>query len=227
MAPALTSVVTIVQFPRFQAFVDGVPMIGARLYSYAPLTSTPKATYGDPGYVSPNPNPVIMDDQGGAYVWLQGTYHLRLHDVDDVLVWEVDEYSFPADTDVGPGGIIIGSTEGTVSASPGAGVVTMPTMAPAGYRVLGVTSTITTAFGTSNGLTALVLGDAFLMDRWGGPTSLAVGQKTNQLQFHAGDQPISAPSSYTLLVAAIGGTFDATGALHATCYWESLPIDEP
>ena len=224
---AETAVVTIVQFPRFQAFVDGVPMIGAKLYSYVPLTSTPKATYSDPGYVTPNSNPVVMDDQGGAYIWLQGTYHLRLYDVDDVLVWEVDEYAFPADADVGPGGILVGSTDTTVSASPGVGVISVPGLVPTGYRVLGITSTITVAFGTSNGLTAILLGDAVALDRWGGPTDLAAGTKTGQLSFHAGDQPIASPSSYVLLLSALGGLFDATGSLHVTAFWESLPVDTP
>jgi hypothetical protein len=224
---AETAVVTIVQFPRFQAFVDGVPMIGAKLYAYAPLTSTPKATYADPGFVTPNPNPTVMDDQGGAYIWLFGTYHLRLHDADDVLVWEVDEYAFPAEADVGPGGILVGSTDTTVSAVPGAAVLSVPGLVPAGYRVLGLTSTLTTAWGTSNGLTGLLFGDSLLNDRWGGPDSLALGTKTNQRQFHAGDQPIATPGGYVVLISALGGLMDATGTLHLTAYWESLPDDTP
>ena len=227
MAPIAPSVVEIVQFPRFQAFVDGVPMIGARLYSYAPLTSTPKATYSDVGLITPNTNPTIMDDQGGAYVYLSGFYHLRLHDADDVLVWEVDEYAFPIEADVGPGGIIVGSNDTTVSTSPGTGVISVPALAPPGYRVKGITSTITTAFGTSNGLTSILLGDYVVNDRWGGPASLALGEKTNQLQFRSSDQPIAAPTGYVLLISAISGTFDAVGQLHVTAYYESLPTDEP
>jgi hypothetical protein len=224
---AALSVVTIVQFPRFQAFVDGVPMIGAQLYSYAPLTSTPKATYQDPGFVTPNTNPTIMDDQGGAYVYLNGTYHLRLHDADGVLVWEVDAYAFPIAGEVGPGGILVGSNATTVTAVPGAAVISVPGLVPPGYRVRGLTSTITQAWGTSGGLTGLFLGDAVLLDRWGAPNSLALGEKTNQLQFRAGDQPIAAPSGYVVLIAAVGGLFDAVGALHLTAYYESLPVDTP
>ena len=227
MAPAAPSVVEIIPWPVFTAIIDGRPAIGAKLYSYAPLTSTPKSTYMDPGLVSPNPNPTIMNDQGFAYVWLQGTYHLRLFDEDDVLVWEVDEYSFPIEADVGPGGILVGSNDTTVSASPGAGVISVPGLVPAGYRCLGVTSTITAAFGTSGGMTAIIIGDDRLNDRWGGPASLALGEKTNQLQFHAGDQPIAAPGAYIILISSVDGLFDASGAMHVTAFWESLPVDTP
>jgi hypothetical protein len=207
--------------------IDGRPAIGALLASFAPQTSTPKATYRDPGLVTANPNPVAMDDQGSAYVYLDGRYHLRFTNADGTLYWEVDDYEFPASITPPPGDLIMGSTEATVQPTPGAATLTFANMAPAGYRVLGTTWTITTAFGTSQGLTGILLGDSVANDRWARISTLSAGQTSGQLAFHAGDQPIAVPSAYTLLAAAEGGAFDGTGALHVTLWWEALPADTP
>ena len=219
-------VVTIIPWPLFQAFVDSQAAIGAKLYSYAPSTSTPKATYADPGFVNPNTNPVVLDDQGKHLVYLQGNYDLRLYTEDDVLIWTVDNWTFDTGAPPMPGTIVESTTENTVNASPGVGVITVPNMAPAGYRVKGVTSTITTTFGSSGGMTTLSIGDGVLLDRWGGGLPLTAGSQTGQLQFRAGDEPITTVA-YSVLISAQGGLFDATGAIHLTCYWESLAPDTP
>lgn len=125
-----------------------------------------------------------------------------------------------------PGTIIEGATENTVTVAPGVGVITVPNMAPAGYRVKGVTSTVTTSFGTSGGMSTISIGDAMLLDRWGGGFPPDVGAQTGQLQFHGGDEPI-ATTAYSVLISAQGGMFDGTGVIHLTCYWESLAVDTP
>jgi hypothetical protein len=227
MAPTPEIVtVEIVPWPRFTGLVDGRPAIGSLLYTFAPETSTPKASYVDPFFVTANTNPVRMDDQGSAYVYLDGLYHLRFTDAAGVLYWEVDNYAFASGAASGAGGVVTGTTEATVSAAAGTGLLTVPGMAPAGYRVLGVTTTITTAFGTSQGLSALLIGDNVLADRWANTAALTAGSQTNQGHFQSGDCPI-VTVAYSVLIAALGGRFDATGTLHLTTHWQGLAVDTP
>jgi hypothetical protein len=221
------TIVTIVPWPHFQAFIDSQAAIGAQLYSYVPATSTPKATWKDPAYITPNTWPVVLGDQGAATVYLQGTTDLRLFDADSVMIWSVDAYEWSSGLTPGPGDLIMGSTEATLTPTPGAAQIIFPDMAPAGYRVKGVTWTSTNAWGTANGLAAIALGDSTLVDRWAVINDLSQGVTGGQLGFHAADQPIAAPAAYTLLATAIAGTFDGTGSLHAQVYWETLPADVP
>jgi hypothetical protein len=220
------TVTLIFPWPLFQGIKDGQPLIGGKLYTYAAETSTPKASYGDPFFVTPNVNPVVLDDQGAATVWLDGYYHLRLTDAEDVLLWDVPSYTFAGGTPPAPGDLIMGSTEATLQPTPGAAVLTFGNMAPAGYRIKGTTWSISESMGTANGLSSILLGDQNVLDRWGQITDLTAGQTGGQLAFRAGDEPIS-PTSYTLLATAVNGTFDGTGGLHCTVFWESLPADTP
>ena len=77
-------------FPVFKAFdSSGDPLAGGKLYTYDTITTTPRATYDNDG--SANANPVILDANGEAEVWLDnGLYRLVLHDSDDVLQWTID-----------------------------------------------------------------------------------------------------------------------------------------
>jgi hypothetical protein len=211
----------------FQAVKNGQPLIGGKLYTYEPETSTPKASYHDPGFVTAHANPVVLDDQGTAEIWLKDLYHLRLTDADDVLLWDISPYTFSTGITPPPGEIIMGSSEATISPTPGESVITVPGLAAAGYRVKGLTYTVTEEFGTSNGLTGLLIGDAILNDRWATMTTLTAGQTNGQLGFHDSTEPISAPAGYVVLLSALGGTYDAAGQIHLTVYWESLPADVP
>ena len=78
-------------FGPFRAFDgDGKPLAGGRLYTYEARTVTPKATYTDSLEETENTNPIILDDEGYASVWLgAGAYKLVLHDENDVPVWPV------------------------------------------------------------------------------------------------------------------------------------------
>ena len=55
-----------------QRFFDtnGAPLVGGKLYSYAAGTTTPKATYTDESLGAANANPIILDANGEANVWL-------------------------------------------------------------------------------------------------------------------------------------------------------------
>jgi len=70
---------------------NGEPLSGGKLYSYQAGTTTPLATYSD-NETTPNTNPVILDANGEADVWLAAgsNYKFRLFNSADVLQWEVD-----------------------------------------------------------------------------------------------------------------------------------------
>lgn len=77
----------------FRAFdADGLPLAGGKLYTYAAGTTTPKATYTTEAAGTPNTNPVILDADGYANVWLgDGSYKLVLKTSADVTLWTIDD----------------------------------------------------------------------------------------------------------------------------------------
>jgi hypothetical protein len=83
---------TLTPVPKIQFFdINGDPLVGGKLYSYAAGTTTPLATFTDQGGGTPNANPVILDSRGEANVWLgSSSYKLRLTTAADVDIWTVD-----------------------------------------------------------------------------------------------------------------------------------------
>lgn len=82
----------LLSYPKFRAHTStGIALSGGKLYTYASGTVTPKATYSDQDLTTPNLNPVILDTDGEAVVWLDGEYYLVLHDENDVEVWTMDD----------------------------------------------------------------------------------------------------------------------------------------
>lgn len=228
MAPIVApSVVELYIWNHFTALLDGQPLIGGQLFTYAAESTTPKAAFQDPYLLVPHTNPIVLNDQGSADIFLDGFYHLRLLDEDGVLVWDVPRFTFASSAPPpDPGEKIMGSTDADVTPSPGAGVISIPGLVSPGFRCEGLTWTITTGFGTSNGLSALLIGDGVANDRWARITTLTTGETGGQVAFRSDVTPIE-PIPYVILVAAEGGTFDATGALHLTAYWSALPADVP
>jgi len=79
--------------PKFRAFdANGDPLAGGLLYSYAAGTSTPLDTYTTRAGDIANTNPVVLDANGEADVWLATgvLYKLVLADALDVIQWTVD-----------------------------------------------------------------------------------------------------------------------------------------
>jgi microcystin-dependent protein len=79
-----------------QQFLDGngFPLVGGKLYSYAAGTVTPLATYTDKSEGTPNANPVVLDANGMASVWIGGSsYKLQLQDALGNILWTVDNVS--------------------------------------------------------------------------------------------------------------------------------------
>lgn len=84
--------------PKLQFFgSDGLPLVGGKLYTYAAGTTTPLATYTDYTGVTANTNPVILDSNGEASVWLPDTtsYKFVLKTSADVTQYTVDYVSVP------------------------------------------------------------------------------------------------------------------------------------
>jgi hypothetical protein len=79
--------------PRFRA-VDpntGASLVGGKLYTYEPGTTTPKATFTSQAGSVANPNPTELDGNGEANIWLAaGGYKFKLTDAFDVELWTVD-----------------------------------------------------------------------------------------------------------------------------------------
>ena len=87
--------------PKLQFFgLDGLPLVGGKLYTYAAGTSTPLATYTDFTAATQNTNPVILDSTGQANVWVPETttYKYILKTSADVSLYTVDYVSVPLTT---------------------------------------------------------------------------------------------------------------------------------
>ena len=78
--------------PKLQFFdLNGAPLSGGLLYTYAAGTTTPLATYTDSTGNIANTNPIVLDSRGEANVWLSGAiYKFALYTSVGVLIWTVD-----------------------------------------------------------------------------------------------------------------------------------------
>lgn len=222
MAPTVAPDVVVLQaWEVFTALKNGQPVLGGKLYTYEAGTTTPKAAYHDAFVINPHANPIIMNDQGQAVIWLEGFYRLVLTDAEGVQLWEIDNYAFASGAPAVVAGLVSGMTEATpVTPSAGAGTILVPNLVPVGYRVEGIIVRIDAEFGMSNGLTGLAIGDTVSLDRWGVvlPT---LGQQTSQIDFRSADRPLAA-TAYSVLLRALGGNFDTAGACTVRAFWSSI-----
>lgn len=118
-------------------------------------------------------------------------------------------------------GLLLPITTVILLASNNAAVLTAPAALQAGVRVMGVTARVLTSFGTTNGLTALGVGDATAPTRWGSTIGLTAGFESDQRHFESGDMPIYATNT-DLLVTAIGGLFNAIGQIELQIHFFTL-----
>jgi hypothetical protein len=116
----------------------------------------------------------------------------------------------------------ISQTQVTVTATNGASVLTAAGLAPVGSRVLAVTTQVTVAFSTGNGLSALLLGDTVAVDRWGRQTALTAGAVTSAGDMRSDTLPLVRTAPYSALIAAEGGTFGATGTMVVTATYATV-----
>ena len=78
--------------PKLQFFdLNGAPLSGGLLYTYAAGTTTPLASYTDSTGNFANTNPIVLDSRGEANVWLGAAiYKFALYTSVGVLIWTVD-----------------------------------------------------------------------------------------------------------------------------------------
>ena len=74
--------------------LDGKPLAGGKVYTYSAGTTTSKATYTTMAGTVANPNPVILDQNGKAKIFLgDGSYRLQIKDSNDALIDDIDQIS--------------------------------------------------------------------------------------------------------------------------------------
>lgn len=74
--------------------LDGKPLAGGKVYTYEAGTTTPKSTYTTMAGDVPNSNPVILDQNGKAKIFLgDGAYRMRILDSNDALIDDIDQIS--------------------------------------------------------------------------------------------------------------------------------------
>jgi len=91
--PAIAQVLSLpISAPNFRVFDrNGEPLVAGKLYSYRAGTAIPLATYTHVSENTTNTNPVILDSEGAARIYLgEGTYKLVLQDQFGVVQWSVD-----------------------------------------------------------------------------------------------------------------------------------------
>lgn len=77
--------------PKFYAWDrNGKPLAFGKLYTYQARTNTPKPTYQSEDQVVENTNPVILNGEGYANVYLDGSYKMVLKDDKDNEIWSAD-----------------------------------------------------------------------------------------------------------------------------------------
>lgn len=77
--------------PKFYAWDrNGKPLAFGKLYTYQARTNTPKPTYQSEDQVVENTNPIILNGEGYANVYLDGSYKMVLKDDKDNEIWSSD-----------------------------------------------------------------------------------------------------------------------------------------
>lgn len=67
---------------------NGIPLVGGKVYFYAPGTTNPKTVWADPGQASPLTNPVVLDNLGSMSAYGIGSYRQIVLDQNNVQLWD-------------------------------------------------------------------------------------------------------------------------------------------
>lgn len=80
-------------YPRFTAVINGGVVSGGYVYTYETGTATPLTTYTDQTGDTENSNPVVLDTDGQADIWLISgkQYRFVVQDSDETTLATIDE----------------------------------------------------------------------------------------------------------------------------------------
>lgn len=80
--------------PKFYAWdANGDPLAFGKLFTYETNTTVNKVTFTSEDNATPNTNPVILNGEGYADVYLSGSYNMVLKDSNDNDIWSSDPVS--------------------------------------------------------------------------------------------------------------------------------------
>jgi hypothetical protein len=99
--------------------------------------------------------------------------------------------------------------------------VTATGLIPDGAFVLGVVTRITTTFGATGGTTGYQVGDGSDADRWGAIATITSGTTSNNANATANFTGAFTAAN-DVVITAVGGNFDGTGALRVTVSYIDL-----
>jgi hypothetical protein len=119
--------------------------------------------------------------------------------------------------------VAIATARATLTNVSGASV-TATGLIPAGAVVMGVTSKVTTALGTTNSTTGYKIGTGADDDRWGAITGTAAGTTSDNRNWTAGTIECF-PTATDVIVTATGGNFDATGVIYLSVQYMAGEAD--
>jgi len=80
--------------PKKYFFDDnGNPLAFGKVYTYAAGTTDPQVTWVDELKSAENTNPIILNEQGYAEIYLDGSYNIEVFDANDDPIWTADPVS--------------------------------------------------------------------------------------------------------------------------------------
>lgn len=91
--------------------------------------------------------------------------------------------------------------------------------------LIGVTTRVTTAIGTSNGTTGYQVGDGADSDLWGAITGTAIGTTSDATNFTATTALGPADADRTITLTATSGNFDGTGVIEVCAFYLRAEAD--
>lgn len=104
--------------------------------------------------------------------------------------------------------------------NPAGATATIANMIPAGAVVTGTMATITTSLGTTGGLTGFSLGISTDAARYGTRNSTGAGGSIDNRNWAATTGFLNYPAATGVVLTAVGGTFDGTGAIDVAIDYE-------
>ena len=111
-----------------------------------------------------------------------------------------------------------------VTCAAGASVTTTISI-PKYTHLVGVTTRVTTAIGTTNSTTGYTVGDGTDADLWGAITGTAQGTTSDRRDFTAVDALGPDGADRTITLTAVGGNFDGTGVIEVCAYYLAAEAD--